>query len=174
MLSPLFAQKRVEEIAAVCELEELVLADLLPLGSRTGNTRDGWCAVGATSSCPSLSPPRWRARGRELAVGEGSSAVVPCEAIPAVPATVNATEAPTVIVVEGARRSCWRLPPLYLVFMVMTLSCIRGCHGRNSSPLLLEVAAGLPLNRFEDRHCSGSAVPPSIRVVETVAKVAWS
>ncbi|QHN96459.1 uncharacterized protein DS421_18g618650 [Arachis hypogaea] len=166
MLSPLFAQKRVEEIAAVWELEELVLADLLPLGSRTGNTRDGWCAVGATSSCPSLSPPRWRARGRELAVGEGSSAVVPCEAIPAVPATVNATEAPTVIVVEGARRSYWRLPPLYLVF--------RGCHGRNSSPLLLEVAAGLPLNRFEDRHCSGSAVPPSIRVVETVAKVAWS
>ncbi|QHN78060.1 uncharacterized protein DS421_19g658220 [Arachis hypogaea] len=166
MLSPLFAQKRVEEIAAVCELEELVLADLLPLGSRTGNTRDGWCAVGATSSCPSLSLPRWRARGRELAVGEGSSAVVPCEAIPTVPATVNATEAPTVIVVEGARRSCWRLPPLYLV--------LRGCHGRNSSPLLLEVAAGLPLNRFEDRHYSGSAVPPSIRVVETVAKVAWS
>ncbi|QHN92928.1 uncharacterized protein DS421_17g588250 [Arachis hypogaea] len=115
MLSPLFVQKRVEEIAAICELEELVLADLLPLGSRTGNTRDGWCAIGATSSCPSLSPPRWRARGRELAVGEGSSAVVPCKAIPAVPATVNATEAPTVIVVEEARRSCWRLPPLYLV-----------------------------------------------------------
>ncbi|QHN87304.1 uncharacterized protein DS421_16g553890 [Arachis hypogaea] len=67
-------------------------------------------------------------------------------------------------VAGGCHRSIWSC---------VELRC-RGCHGRNSSPLLLEVAAGLPLNRFEDRHCSGSAVPPSIRVVETVAKVAWS
>ncbi|XP_020973006.1 uncharacterized protein LOC110269483 [Arachis ipaensis] len=32
-------------------------------------------------------------------------------------------------------------------------------HDRNSSPLLLEVAAGLPPNRFGDRRCFGSAVP---------------
>ncbi|QHO00397.1 uncharacterized protein DS421_13g406200 [Arachis hypogaea] len=40
------------------------------------------------------------------------------------------------------------------------------------SPLLLEVAAGLLLNRFGDRHCSGLAVPSSVRVVEVIAKVA--
>ncbi|XP_052110918.1 uncharacterized protein LOC107469072 isoform X2 [Arachis duranensis] len=37
----------------------------------------------------------------------------------------------------------------------------RGCRGRNSSLLPLEVAVGLPLNRFIDRHCSGSAAPSS-------------
>nr|XP_025687396.1 uncharacterized protein LOC112789639 isoform X3 [Arachis hypogaea] len=42
------------------------------------------------------------------------------------------------------------------------------------SSLSLEVAAALPPNRFGDRRCFGSAAPSSVRVVETVAKVAWS
>ncbi|XP_072052097.1 uncharacterized protein [Arachis hypogaea] len=44
----------------------------------------------------------------------------------------------------------------------------------NSSPLPLEVAAGLPPSRFGDCRRVGSAVPPSVRVVESVAKVAGS
>ncbi|XP_057721168.1 uncharacterized protein LOC130935437 [Arachis stenosperma] len=44
------------------------------------------------------------------------------------------------------------------------------CHRRkvflrrdwNSSPLLLEVAAGLPPSRFGDRRSVGSAAPPSV------------
>ncbi|QHO41201.1 uncharacterized protein DS421_5g143690 [Arachis hypogaea] len=49
------------------------------------------------------------------------------------------------------------------------------CRDRNSSPLQLEVAAGLPPNRFGDRRCFGSAIPSWFgRVVEIVAKVAWN
>ncbi|QHN78474.1 uncharacterized protein DS421_19g661690 [Arachis hypogaea] len=40
----------------------------------------------------------------------------------------------------------------------------------NSSPLPLEVAAGLPSSRFGDRRCFGLAVPSSVRVVEIVEK----
>ncbi|QHO01851.1 uncharacterized protein DS421_13g418750 [Arachis hypogaea] len=50
-------------------------------------------------------------------------------------------------VVGGCHRSLW--------FCVE----LRRYHDRNSSPLLLEVAAGLPPNRFGDRRCFGSAVP---------------
>ncbi|QHO49282.1 uncharacterized protein DS421_1g12660 [Arachis hypogaea] len=39
---------------------------------------------------------------------------------------------------------------------------------------ILGLTAGLPPNRFGDRRCLGSTVPASLRVVETVAKVAWS
>ena len=35
-------------------------------------------------------------------------------AISAVTAVVSAAEAPVILVVEGAHRSCWRLPSLYL------------------------------------------------------------
>ncbi|XP_020967791.1 uncharacterized protein LOC110267022 [Arachis ipaensis] len=48
------------------------------------------------------------------------------------------------------------------------------CRDRNSSPLPLEVAAGLPPNRFGDRRCFGSAILSLVRVVEIVAKVAWN
>ncbi|QHO12434.1 uncharacterized protein DS421_15g506880 [Arachis hypogaea] len=61
-------------------------------------------------------------------------------------------------VVGGCHRSLW--------FCVE----LRRCRDRNSSPLPLEVAAGLPLNRFGDRRCFGSAVPFSVRVVEIVEK----
>ncbi|XP_072083864.1 uncharacterized protein [Arachis hypogaea] len=86
----------------------------------------------------------------------------------------------------GVCRSCWRLPPLCLV--VLSRAAVPGRRKtslpspENSSgaiagvwsPLLLEVAAGLLPNRFGDRRCSGLAVPSSVRVVETVAKVAWN
>ncbi|QHO13351.1 uncharacterized protein [Arachis hypogaea] len=45
---------------------------------------------------------------------------------------------------------------------------------RKLSSLPLEVAAGLPLNRFGDRCHFGSAISPLVRVVETVAEVAWN
>ncbi|QHN78033.1 uncharacterized protein DS421_19g657970 [Arachis hypogaea] len=48
------------------------------------------------------------------------------------------------------------------------------CRDRNLSPLPLEVAVELPLNWLGDRRYFGSAVPSSVRVVETVVKVAWS
>ncbi|RYR09539.1 hypothetical protein Ahy_B05g077891 [Arachis hypogaea] len=39
------------------------------------------------------------------------------------------------------------------------------CRDRNSSPLPLEVAAGLPPNRFGDRRCFGSAIPSLVRLL---------
>ncbi|QHN82048.1 uncharacterized protein DS421_20g692280 [Arachis hypogaea] len=40
----------------------------------------------------------------------------------------------------------------------------------NSSPLPLEVAAGLPPNRFGDRRCFGSAVSFLVRVLRLLRK----
>ncbi|QHO16504.1 uncharacterized protein DS421_10g304110 [Arachis hypogaea] len=47
------------------------------------------------------------------------------------------------------------------------------CRHRKRLPPL-EVAVGLLPSWPGDRRCFGSTVPPSVRVVETVAKVAWS
>ncbi|QHO34952.1 uncharacterized protein DS421_9g271460 [Arachis hypogaea] len=45
-----------------------------------------------------------------------------------------------------------------------TSAIAKNCRDWNPSPLLLEVAAGLPPSRFGDRHCVGSTVPPSVRL----------
>ncbi|QHO42294.1 uncharacterized protein DS421_5g152920 [Arachis hypogaea] len=45
---------------------------------------------------------------------------------------------------------------------------------QNFSPLPLEVAAELPLNRLGDRRYFGLAVPSSVRVATVIVKVAGS
>ncbi|XP_072064897.1 uncharacterized protein [Arachis hypogaea] len=97
-------------------------------------------------------------------------------------ASVSTAEAPAITVVEEAHRSCWRLPPLCLV--VLSRAAVPGRRKiplpspENSagaiagvrSPLLLEVAAGLLLSQFRDRHYFGSAVPSSFELLKLLRK----
>ncbi|XP_052116911.1 uncharacterized protein LOC107485497 isoform X1 [Arachis duranensis] len=63
--------------------------------------------------------------------------------------------------VTGVLRPPEPLPELLATFVVAGKSCRR--RDWNSSPLPLEVAAGLPPSQFGDCRCVGSAVPPSVR-----------
>ncbi|QHO28692.1 uncharacterized protein DS421_7g218910 [Arachis hypogaea] len=132
----------------------------------------------------SCSQPRWSRRGATscaglhaanvagvVAIRERARQTVAELSLPPCPAAVGS---PAVAHGVTPVSFCRRKIPLLSSPENSAAAIIRNSGRRHHSRIIGGAAAGLPLNRFGDRRCFGSTVPPSVRVVETVAKVAWN